>query len=79
MNKEGKRLFEILAKAYDLALQVQDDRRDEQVMQALAEELSGETGELLALIERDWASFGDDDCMDSDLVALVTKLEEVLA
>ena len=79
MNKEGKRLFEILAKAYDLALQVQDDRRDEQVMQALAEELSGETGELLALIERDWGSFDDDDVIDPDLVALVIKLEEVLA
>jgi hypothetical protein len=74
-----KRLLEILERSYALALQVQDDNRDEQAMQSLAEELSGETGELLALIERDWGSFGDDNSIDADLVALVIKLEEVLA
>lgn len=71
-----KRLLEILERSYALALQVQDDNRDEQVLQSLAEELSGETGELLALIEGDYGSFGDDDCMDSDLVALAKKIEE---
>jgi hypothetical protein len=72
-----KRLLDILERSYALALQVQDDNRDEQVMQALAEELSGETGELLALLNRDYGSFGDDDCMDSGLVALAKKIEEV--
>jgi hypothetical protein len=36
-----------LQKAYALAVQVMDDNRDEQVLYALAEEVSGECAELL--------------------------------
>ena len=71
------RLLAMLSRAYALALQVQDDNRDEQVLQALAEEVSGECAEFLALFNEDMGSFGDEECMDKELVALVNKLKGV--
>jgi len=74
-----KRLEKIIANAYQLALQVQDDNRDERVMQALAEEVAGESAEFLALLNNDLGSFGDDDCMDPELIELAAQLKEVRA
>ena len=68
------RLLAMLSRAYALALQVQDDNRDEQVLQTLAEEVSGECAEFLALVNEDMGSFGDEDCIDQELVALVNNL-----
>lgn len=69
------RLVEMLERAYTLALQVQDDNRDEQVLQSLAEEVSGECAEFLALYNGDLGSFGDIESMDQQLVRLVEGLE----
>ena len=74
-----KRLEKIIANAYQLALQVQDDNRDERVMQALAEEVAGESAEFLALLNNDLGSFGDGDCMDPELIELAAQLKEVRA
>lgn len=69
-----KRLVEMIERAYALAMQVQDDNRDEQWLQFMAEEVSGECAEFLALHNNDLGSFGDDDCMDQQLSALVQSL-----
>ena len=71
------RLLAMLSRAYALALQVQDDNRDERAVQTLAEEVSGECAEFLALFNEDMGSFGDDECIDQNLVALVNKLKGV--
>ena len=71
------RLLAMLSRAYALALQVQDDNRDEQVIQSLAEEVSGECAEFLALFNEDMGSFGDEESIDKELVALVEKLKGV--
>lgn len=71
------RLLAMLSRACALALQVQDDNRDEQVMQSLAEEVSGECAEFLALFNEDMGSFGDEESIDKELVALVEKLKGV--
>lgn len=70
------RLLAMLSRAYALAMQVQDDNRDEQVLQSLAEEVSGECAEFLALYNDNLGSFGDDDCMDQQLSSLVQSLKE---
>lgn len=71
------RLLAMVSRAYALALQVQDDNRDEQVMQSLAEEVSGECAEFLALFNEDMGAFGDEESIDKELVALVEKLKGV--
>jgi hypothetical protein len=73
------RLLAMLSRAYVLALEVQDptDNRDEQALQALAEEVSGECAEFLALFNEDMGSFGDEESIDKELVALVEKLKGV--
>jgi hypothetical protein len=71
-----KRLEAMIANAYALAVQVQDDNRDENVLQSLAEEVSGECSEFLALLNNDMGSFGDPDCIDPELVALVEHLNK---
>jgi hypothetical protein len=67
-----KRLEAMIARAYDLALQAQDNEVD----QELVEEVSGECAEFLALLNNDMGSFGDDACMDPSLVALVEHLNK---
>ena len=69
------RLEEIIKRAYALAGQVLDDNRDEQVLQVLAEEVSGECGEFLAILSEDYGSFGDTKCMDPELIELSLKLK----
>jgi len=69
-----KRLVEMIERAYALAVQVQDDNRDEKVLQVLAEEVSGECAELLAHLNRDEGAFSDEECKDPELVELSEKL-----
>ena len=64
------RLEKIISNAYVLAMQVQDGDAD----QSLAEEVAGECAEFLALLSSDLGAFGDPDCMDAELVALVDEL-----
>ena len=76
MNQENyNRLEAILSRAYTLAAQVMDDNRDEQVLQSLAEEVSGECAELLALMDGDMAAFGEPDLIDPELLALAGALQ----
>jgi hypothetical protein len=68
--ENAERLTEILTRAYALAMQVQDDNQDEQLLQIRSETLAGECAELLAHLSQDEGSFGDDECKDQSLVAL---------
>jgi hypothetical protein len=69
-----RRLERIIANAYALALQVQDDNRDERILQSLAEEVSGECAEFLALLNGEFGSFDSEECMDAELVGLADEL-----
>jgi len=64
------RLEGMLGRAYTLALRVMDDNRDEQVLQSLAEDVSGECAELLALINGDMGAFGEPELIDPELLSL---------
>jgi hypothetical protein len=66
------RLEEMLGRAYALAAQVLDGEVPES---ALAEEVSGECAELLALMDGDMAAFGDPDLIDPELLALAGALQ----
>ena len=70
---EIDRLVTLISNAYALALQAQDNEVD----QDLAEQVSGECAEFLALLNNDMGSFGDDACIDPSLVALVEQLRGV--
>jgi hypothetical protein len=74
MSKANK-IEAMIERAYALAVQVMDDNKDEKVVQVLAEEVSGECGEFLALWNKDYGAFGDADCMDSELIELIAKLK----
>ena len=63
-----KRLEAMIDRAYALAVQVMDDNRDEKVLQLLAEEVSGECAELLALLGQDWGSFESSAVIDQELL-----------
>ena len=65
------RLEEMLGRAYALAAQVLDGEVPES---ALAEEVSGECAELLALMDGDMAAFGDPDLIDPELLALAAAV-----
>jgi hypothetical protein len=76
MNQENyNRLEAILSRAYTLAAQVMDDNRDEQVLQSLAEDVSGECAELLALMDSDMAAFSEPELIDPELLALAGALQ----
>ena len=68
------RLEGMLGRAYTLALRVMDDNRDEQVLQSLAEDVSGECAELLALIDGDMGAFGDPELIDPELQSIAVFL-----
>ena len=65
------RLEAMLGRAYTLAAQVLDGEVPES---ALAEEVSGECAELLALMDGDMAAFGDPDFIDPELLALAAAV-----
>jgi len=64
----SERLKAMLGRAYALAVQVIDDNRDEGVLQVLAEEVSGECAELLALLDQDWGAFESLAVIDTELL-----------
>ena len=67
------RLIEMLGRAQELAAQVLlGDEPDV----SLAEEVSGEFAELLALLSNDMGAFGDPDVIDQELVAIAAQLGE---
>jgi hypothetical protein len=66
-----ERLETIISNAYTLALQAQDNEIDPD----LADEVAGECAEFLALLDGDAGSFGDEECMDAELIALVEQLK----
>ena len=66
------RLEAMLGRAYTLAAQVLGGEVPEG---ALAEEISGECAELLALMDGDMAAFGDPDLIDPELLALAGALQ----
>lgn len=69
-----KRLEDILSRAYTLAAQVLNgDKADI----ALAEELSGECAELLAMLQGDWSAFDDPDLIDPELASIAQKIERL--
>jgi hypothetical protein len=67
------RLLEILSNAYELGMQAQDGR----INAELAEEVAGECAEMLALLNEDQGSFGDEDCIDQELLQFVKLIKEV--
>jgi hypothetical protein len=69
------RLEAMIGRAYTLALQVMDDNQDEQVLQSLAEDVSGECAELLALMDGDMGTFGEPELIDPELLALAAALQ----
>ena len=66
------RLEAMIGRAYTLAAQVLDGEVPES---ALAEEVSGECAELLALMNGDMGAFGDPDLIDPELLALAGALQ----
>ena len=65
------RLEEMLGRAYTLAVQVLNG---DEASISLAEEVSGECAELLALMDGDMAAFGDPDLIDPELLALAAAV-----
>lgn len=70
-----RRLIVMLEKSYALASQVIDENRDERVLQVLAEEVSGECAEFIALWNNDYGAFDNPECVDPELAAIVKKLK----
>jgi hypothetical protein len=66
------RLEAMLGRAQELASQVLNGEVPEG---ALAEEVSGECAELLALMDGDMAAFGEPDLIDPELLALAGALQ----
>ena len=67
------RLNDILGRAYTLAAQVLNgDKADI----ALAEELSGECAELLALLQGDMGAFDEPDLIDPELLDIAKELKK---
>jgi hypothetical protein len=69
---DHNRLEDMLGRAYMLAAQViNGDAPDS----ALAEEVSGECSELLALMEGNMSAFGQPELIDPELLALAAALQ----
>lgn len=68
-----QRLVQILSNAYALGLQAQDGK----VNAELAEEVTGECAELIALLTDDHGAFGDDECIDPELIRIAHLIKEV--
>ena len=69
---DHNRLEDMLSRAYILAVQViNGDAPDS----ALAEEVSGECSELLALMDGNMAAFGQPELIDPELLALAAALQ----
>jgi hypothetical protein len=66
------RLEAMLGRAQELAVQVLNG---DEASISLAEEVSGECAELLALMDGDMSAFGDPDLIDPELLALAGALQ----
>ena len=66
------RLEAIIGRAQELAVQVLNG---DEASISLAEEVSGECAELLALMDGDMAAFGEPDLIDPELLALAGALQ----
>jgi hypothetical protein len=64
------RLLDMIARAYELAMQAQDGVTDI----GLAEEVAGESAEFLALWDEDEGAF-DEGTEDAELVELIKQLK----
>ena len=67
-----KRLIELIGRAYDLSMQAQDNKIDI----ALAEEVSGECAEFLAIWDEDWGVYDSMDSVDQELWRMITKIKQ---
>ena len=73
MNQENyNRLEAMLSRAYTLAAQVMPGDEPDP---SLAEEVSGECAELLALMDGDMGAFGQPELIDTELLALARALQ----
>ena len=71
-QEDYNRLAEMLSRAQELAAQVLvGDEPDV----SLAEEVSGEFAELLALMDGDMGAFGEPELIDPELLALASALQ----
>ena len=66
------RLEAMIGRAQELAVQVLNG---DEASISLAEEVSGECAELLALMDGDMGAFGDPDLIDPELLALAGALQ----
>jgi hypothetical protein len=67
------RLVAMLERAYTLAAEVLNGDAPDS---ALAEEVSGECSELLALMDGDTGAFGEPELIDPELLALAGALQQ---
>ena len=65
------KLIEMIERAYELGMQAQNGECD----QGLAEELTSECAEFLAVWDEDWGSFESMDIVDKRILELVTTLK----
>ena len=73
---EYNRLEDMLGRAYVLAAQVINGEMPDS---ALAEEVSGECSELLALMQGNMAAFGQPELIDPELLAMAAALQAMAA
>jgi hypothetical protein len=66
------KLIQMIVRAYDLGMQTQTGEPDI----ALAEEVTSECAEFLAVWDEDWGSFESMEIIDKDILELVKTLKE---
>ena len=66
------RLEAMIGRAYELAVQVLNG---DEASVSLAEEISGECAELLALMDGDMGAFPEPEFIDTELLALASALQ----
>jgi hypothetical protein len=72
-QSDYSRLEDMLGRAYELAVQVVNG---DKASISLAEEVSGECAELLALMDGDMGAFGEEEVIDKELLALASALQK---
>ena len=70
-----RRLEEMLGRAYTLAAQALNG---DEIDIALAEEVSGESAELLALLDENWSAFDEPELIDPELLDLAKQIKETI-
>jgi len=72
-QSDYSRLEDMLGRAYELAVQVVNG---DKASISLAEEVSGECAELLALMDGDMGAFGEEELIDKELQSLAIALQK---